>query len=81
MESEMVITFLAILLLFFTAPAVADRLELDDGRFVDKYGDIHEDKYETADILAPWNDPLKQDDILAPWNDPFIKDDVLAPWK
>lgn len=68
------------LLLFFASASYAERLELDDGTYVDEDGSIHDSKFENADISAPWNDPLKQDDIMAPWNDPLQQDDVLAPW-
>jgi hypothetical protein len=57
-----------------------DRIELDDGRYVDQSGEIHDNKYDNSDISAPWNDPLKKDDMFAPWNDPLQKNDMFAPW-
>ncbi len=56
------------------------RKELDNGKYVDKHGEIHEHKYQNEDIFAPWNDPLKKDDPFAPWNDTVYKNDILAPW-
>jgi hypothetical protein len=66
--------------LLVTANVYAERTELNDGTYVDEGGNIYENKYDNADIDAPWNDPLKKDDIFAPWNDPLRQDDTFAPW-
>jgi len=73
---------LSILVLCLLLPGTlyAERTELSDGTYVDEYGEIHDNKYENTDVMAPWNDPLKQDDFLAPWNDSLKQDDFMAPW-
>lgn len=77
---KMLCCLLVVLILLSTRLYAGDRVELDDGRYVDEYGEIHRYKYKNEDIFAPWNDPLKKDDIFAPWNNLMQKSDPFAPW-
>lgn len=85
MNTKLSVWSSALLVLFsglslLASPVYADRTELSDGRYVDEFGAIHNNKYENEDIFAPWNDPMLKDDPFAPWNDPMLEDDFMAPW-
>ncbi len=68
------------LILLASNAVYAERYELNNGTYVDEYGDVYDNKYENTDIFAPWNNSLQKDDIFAPWNDSLQKDDIFAPW-
>lgn len=72
--------YLLLALMLTSAQVAAERIQLDDGRWVDEGGEIHDGKFTNEDIFAPWNDPLKEKDPFAPWSDPLLQDDPFAPW-
>ena len=81
MKKLFFITFLATSVITFLATSVnAQKLELDNGQYVDQYGEIFDNKYENENPFAPWNSPLQKDDPFAPWNNPLQESNPFAPW-